>query len=53
MGRRASGVPASWAHGVRKASLWTLAENPTGSVILYGSLGYRIAERQPRYRKSF
>lgn len=42
-----------WEHGVRTASLWTLAENPTGSVALYESLGYQIVERQPRYRKSF
>ncbi|MFC9692332.1 GNAT family N-acetyltransferase [Kribbella sp. NPDC056951] len=42
-----------WEHGVRTASLWTLAENPTGSVALYESLGYRIVERQPRYRKTF
>ncbi|TCO35805.1 hypothetical protein EV652_101690 [Kribbella steppae] len=28
-------------------------ENPTGSVALYESLGYRIAERLPRYRKPF
>lgn len=42
-----------WEHGVRKASLWTIAENPTGSVALYESLGYRVVERQPRYRKSF
>lgn len=42
-----------WAHGVRTASLWTIAENPTGSVALYESLGYRVVERQPRYRKSF
>ncbi|MFF0270275.1 GNAT family N-acetyltransferase [Kribbella sp. NPDC004536] len=42
-----------WAYGVRTASLWTVWENPTGSVALYESLGYRIVERQERYRKSF
>ncbi|MFG1626538.1 GNAT family N-acetyltransferase [Kribbella sp. NPDC049227] len=42
-----------WAYGVRTASLWTILENPTGSVALYESLGYRIADRQPRYRKPF
>ncbi|MEV0800122.1 GNAT family N-acetyltransferase [Kribbella sp. NPDC050281] len=42
-----------WEYGVRTASLWTILENPTGSVALYESLGYRIAERQPRYRKPF
>jgi len=42
-----------WAHGVRTASLWTILENPTGSVPLYESLGYRITERRPRYRKRF
>ena len=42
-----------WHHGVRTASLWTVLENPTGSVKLYESLGYRIVERQPRYRKAF
>lgn len=42
-----------WAYGVRTASLWTVRENPTGSVALYESLGYRIVERQERYRKPF
>jgi ribosomal protein S18 acetylase RimI-like enzyme len=42
-----------WEYGVRTASLWTILENPTGSVALYESLGYRITERQPRYRKPF
>jgi ribosomal protein S18 acetylase RimI-like enzyme len=42
-----------WENGVRTASLWTVAENPTGSVALYESLGYRVVERQPRYRKAF
>jgi len=42
-----------WQYGVRTASLWTILENPTGSVALYESLGYRIVERQPRYRKPF
>jgi ribosomal protein S18 acetylase RimI-like enzyme len=42
-----------WDHGVRVASLWTVAENPTGSVALYERLGYRVVERQPRYRKAF
>lgn len=42
-----------WNHGVRVASLWTVAENPTGSVALYERLGYRVVERQPRYRKAF
>ncbi len=37
--------------GVRRASLWTVVENPTGSVALYERAGYRIVERQPRYRK--
>lgn len=42
-----------WEYGVRTASLWTILENPTGSVALYESLGYRITDRQPRYRKPF
>jgi mycothiol synthase len=42
-----------WENGVRTASLWTVAENPTGSVALYESLGYRVVEWQPRYRKAF
>lgn len=42
-----------WQYGVRETSLWTILENPTGSVALYESLGYRIIERQPRYRKPF
>ncbi|ADB31428.1 GCN5-related N-acetyltransferase [Kribbella flavida DSM 17836] len=40
-------------HGVRTTGIWTLEENPTGSVALYESLGYRPAARQPRYRKEF
>lgn len=40
-----------WRHGVRTASLWTVAENPTGSVALYESLGYTVAVRQRRYRR--
>jgi GNAT superfamily N-acetyltransferase len=42
-----------WTYGVRTASLWTIEENPTGSVALYASLGYRIVTREPRYRKAF
>ncbi|MGW7680097.1 GNAT family N-acetyltransferase [Kribbella sp. NPDC054772] len=42
---------ALWRSGVRRASLWTVLENPTGSVALYESVGYRIVERQSRYRK--
>jgi ribosomal protein S18 acetylase RimI-like enzyme len=42
---------ALWKSGVRRASLWTVLENPTGSVALYERAGYRIVERQPRYRK--
>jgi GNAT superfamily N-acetyltransferase len=42
-----------WEYGVRTASLWTILENATGSVALYESLGYRITDRQPRYRKPF
>ncbi|WP_165956464.1 GNAT family N-acetyltransferase [Kribbella antibiotica] len=41
-----------WENGVREASLWTVAENPTGSVALYESLGYQVVEREPRYRKA-
>ncbi|MEV8372832.1 GNAT family N-acetyltransferase [Kribbella sp. NPDC056861] len=41
-----------WSKGVRTARLWTIAENPTGSVALYEGLGYRIEARQPRYRKA-
>ena len=42
---------ALWKSGVREASLWTVLENPTGSVALYERAGYRIVERQERYRK--
>ena len=42
---------ALWKSGVREASLWTVLENPTGSVALYERAGYCIVERQPRYRK--
>ncbi|TCC06011.1 GNAT family N-acetyltransferase [Kribbella soli] len=42
---------ALWKSGVREASLWTVLENPTGSVALYERAGYRLVERQPRYRK--
>ncbi|WP_410788388.1 GNAT family N-acetyltransferase [Kribbella sp. C-35] len=42
---------ALWKSGVREASLWTVLENPTGSVALYERAGYRVVERQPRYRK--
>ncbi|NIK61041.1 GNAT family N-acetyltransferase [Kribbella shirazensis] len=42
---------ALWKSGVRAASLWTVLENPTGSVALYERAGYRIVERQERYRK--
>ncbi len=38
-------------HGITTSGIWTLAENPTGSVALYESLGYREDTRQPRYRK--
>jgi hypothetical protein len=41
-----------WQRGVRTASLWTVAENPTGSVALYESLGYTVVVRQPRFRKA-
>ncbi|TDU87530.1 ribosomal protein S18 acetylase RimI-like enzyme [Kribbella voronezhensis] len=42
---------ALWRHGVRRTGLWTVAENRTGSVALYERAGYRVTERQPRYRK--
>ena len=42
---------ALWKSGVREASLWTVLENPTGSVALYERAGYRVVERQSRYRK--
>ncbi|GAA1508666.1 GNAT family N-acetyltransferase [Kribbella lupini] len=38
-------------HGITTSGIWTLAENPTGSIALYESLGYREDTRQPRYRK--
>lgn len=38
-------------HGITTSGIWTLAENPAGSVALYESLGYREDQRQPRYRK--
>jgi ribosomal protein S18 acetylase RimI-like enzyme len=41
-----------WEKGVRTARLWTVSENPTGSVAMYEGLGYRIVGRQPRYRKA-
>ncbi|MEU0089014.1 GNAT family N-acetyltransferase [Kribbella sp. NPDC006257] len=41
-----------WRHGVRRTGLWTVAENRTGSVALYEQAGYRVTERQPRYRKA-
>ncbi len=36
---------------VTQTELWTVAENRWKSVHLYESVGYRIVERQPRYRK--
>jgi GNAT superfamily N-acetyltransferase len=38
-------------HGIHTSGIWTLEENPNGSVALYESLGYRRSARQPRYRK--
>jgi mycothiol synthase len=37
--------------GVKQAGISTIAENPGRSVHLYESVGYRVVERQPRYRK--
>lgn len=39
------------AHGVATAVITTHAENPHGSVALYEQAGYRVVDRQPRYRK--
>lgn len=38
-------------HGVRRAVISTHLENTDNSVGLYESVGYRITERRPRYRK--
>ena len=37
--------------GVSTARLSTVAENPNNSVRLYEKAGYRVTDRQPRYRK--
>lgn len=39
-------------HGVPRAHLTTIQENANDSVGLYEKVGYRVVNRQPRYRKA-